>query len=443
MKRYFGFILAGGVALLLGGCFGKGGSSASAPTNFTVVAKDGRVIVSWDMAPGVTYWLWRAIGAGVTPENCSSITSCSISLSATSPTLVSGLTNGTLYSFSVNGRINGGPGGPGSTSVSATPRLAGATWSTGTALSSGALRGVAYGYGNIFVATGDSGALFYSTDGNAWSRQTSPVSTTLNAINYNITRGRYYSVGASGTVIVTADFTTTWSAQTSNTPNDLYAVANSGSNTDSAGNYITVATGANGTIIYNADGGTTWTNLTASSGTTSTLYGATFGYDNLNLRYVFVAVGASKTLLYSLDYGATWLAGTCASCSGTPDLKSVTYGGVDSSGYSLFAAVGTGGTVLTSEDGMNWTNQTSTGIPATSDLNAITFSPYRRFMAVAADGNIYYSEYYRSDGLTGNGATTWAPVTPQVTFSSLYAITVGGLYDYSAVGATGINLYAD
>jgi hypothetical protein len=68
----------------------------------------------------------------------------------------------------------------------------------------------------------------------------------------------------------------------------------------------------------------------------------------------------------------------------------------------------------------------------------------RRFVAVAEDGNIYYSEYYTSGTTVGNGAVTWSQVTPApVATHPLYAITNGGLYDFSAVGASGTNQYAD
>jgi hypothetical protein len=38
-----------------------------------------------------------------------------------SPLMISGLTNGVTYSFAMNGRISGGPGGAQTPSVSATP----------------------------------------------------------------------------------------------------------------------------------------------------------------------------------------------------------------------------------------------------------------------------------------------------------------------------------
>jgi photosystem II stability/assembly factor-like uncharacterized protein len=92
--------------------------------------------------------------------------------------------------------------------------------------------------------------------------------------------------------------------------------------------------------------------------------------------------------------------------------------------------------VWTSSDGKIWAPRTSISAVSTATINAVTYFPGRRFIAVAADGNIYYNEY-------SNAGVDWTPVTPKATTSSLNAVTTGGLYDYSAVGASGLNLYAD
>lgn len=91
-------------------------------------------------------------------------------LKVTSPYVVSGLVNGTNYSFSVNGRTDGGPGGPGATPASATPKLAGSTWTAGTAPGSNDLRSVAYGATtatttasvSTYVTAGMGGAMYSS-----------------------------------------------------------------------------------------------------------------------------------------------------------------------------------------------------------------------------------------------------------------------------------------
>lgn len=445
--------MAAFAAIIMQGCIGTGGSSAPPPNNVVVVAKDSRAVVTWDTVPGVEYWLFRANGSGVTPENCSSMPLCLSDLNVTSPATVASLVNDLPYSFSINGRTDGGPGGAGSLAVSGTPRKAGATWNAPvTAVIPGTtvLRGVAYGAsGTKFVAAGEGGALYsgvVNTNAAAtglteivWTALTNPLSATnFNAVNYDVARAKFVAVGAGGKVIANVpSVDAVWTEHTSGTNEHLHAVANNGAG-------VSIAAGDHGKIIYNADGGALWTVATAvpSAATAISLYGAAYGNSTL-AQNVFVAVGASRTLLYSTDSGVNWLAGTC-SCTGTPDLKAVTYGGLNASGNSIFVAVGAGGTVLTSENGINWTQLTTTGILSTSNLTSITYSTGRRFVAVADDGNVYYSDYYNTGTTTGNGAVTWTQVTPSpVSASPLHAVATGGLFDYLTVGAGGVNLYAD
>lgn len=423
--------MAAVAAMFLQGCIGSGGNSAPAPTNVTATAKDAHAIIAWDMAPGVEYWLYSAAGSGVTPSNCSLMSLCTTSIKVTSPITVWGLYNGTQYSFSINGRTNGGPGGAGSPAVHATPRLSGTTWSAGatTVTGSSDLRGVAYGAsGAKFVAAGTSGALYSGTvststaglTGIIWTALTNPLpATDLYAVGYDAAHAKFLAVGAGGAVIAhTPSSSTAWTQLASNTTNTLYAIANNGAG-------FNVATGAGGTIITSSNG-VAWTVQT--SGTTNALNAVTYGYDNTNARYVFVAVGAAGTILYSTD-AITWTAAT----SGTSAvLKGVTYG----LAASTFVAVGANGTVLTSPDAITWTAQAATTIPSGTQLNAVTYSASRRFIAVANDGNIYYNEY-------ANAGVTWAAATPQAVASPLHAIATGALFDYATVGAGGTNLYAD
>lgn len=423
MKLYAGLVMGGVAALLLLGCGGKG-SSAPAPNNVTVEAKDSRIVVTWDMESGVEYWLWKAAGDGVTPQNCSAMLYCSTLPGATSPTSVYGLANGTVYSFSINSRIDNGPGGSGSASISATPRLAGATWTVGTAQGADALRGVAYG-NSKFVAVGDANTLLSSTDGSTWSALTSPAvaGTNLNAVVYNAGLVRHYVAGQGGVILQSTDSAVTWTPLSSDTMNNLNAIASNGST------YI-VAVGDNGTITMTSDGGANW--ATQTSGTSQPLRGVIYGYDSTNVKFRFVAVGDAGTLLYSED-AVIWTAGAMADSSSLTDhIKSVS-NGFDNNGVYRFIAVGTNGTVLTSPDGISWSRVASATIGATQ-LNAITYSASRRFVAVGNGGQIYYSEY--------SDPTAWT-LTTFVTATPIHALTTGGLFDYAAVGASGLNLYAD
>jgi hypothetical protein len=113
------------------------------------------------------------------------------------------------------------------------------------------------------------------------------------------------------------------------------------------------------------------------------------GFNDLNdVAYgngTFVAVGRGGTILTSPD-GVSWRPRT----SGTSnDLYGVTYGN------GRFVAVGEDGTILTSPDGVNWTERTSgTG----SYLYSVAYGN-GNFVAVGADGPI----------LTSPDGVTWTP----------------------------------
>ena len=400
MKRYFTFILATIFVLILQGCYSKG-SSAPAPNNVSVVAGDLSATVSWDMLPGVEYWIFKAASNNVTPQNCFGSPQCQIIMKAASPAVVSGLTNGTTYSFSINGRIDGGEGGPGSPALQAIPRLAGAIWSTGTTLGANALRGVAYG--TLYVAAGDSGALFSSTDGISWTASTNPLpAANLNAVAYS--GSKYLAVGAGGVILLSSDGVT-WLQQTSNTTNDLYAVAGNG-----LGGFVAV--GAAGTIVTSVDG-ITWT--VATSGTGNALNGITYASSQ------YMAVGALGSMLSSAD-AVTWKIITPITVY---NLKTVTYGYATGSTTGMFLALGDLGTLLSSSDGVTWTQQTA--IASNPTINAAAYG--RQFIAVGDNGNIYTS----TDGLTWTLATTAT--------SSVYALA-HSLYEYTAVGASGLNMHS-
>jgi len=422
MKRFLVLILVVTASLFLASCRGKG-SSAPAPTNVNVVAGETSATISWDMTPGVNYWVFRAAGADISPQSCYGMPQCQMIPNAVSPLLVTGLINGTQYSFTVNGRIDGGAGGPGSPSVQATPRLAGATWTVGNAVGTYDLHGIAHS--TLFVAAGTQGTLLTSTDGLGWVPQpaitwlSTPSSLPdLNAIAYG---GTYVTVGTGGVILTSTD-AVNWTQQTNVTSASLYAVTSNG-----AGEYV--AAGLNGTIINNYGG--TWISATTIPVSTPTLYGVAYG----NGRYV--AVGVGGTLLTSDQYGTTWATAIAAS---TPlpaiDLKGVAYGsGVGPSGPATnttgtFVAVGLNGTMVTSTDGgATWGVPASASpIPPTVQINAVSYGA--EFVAVANDGSIYNS----TDGVNWTQATS--PTT-----SPIYAVA-HGLYDYSAVGATGLNIHS-
>lgn len=401
--RSFKLLMASWLAVLLLVACGGGGSSASAPSGLTAKATESSVTLSWDMTPGVEYWLFFG-PTSVAPTTVSSMSGWfslpggGVKMNVTSPYVVTGLLNGQSYSFSVNGRTGGGPGGSGAAPVAVTPRLAGSTWDLGaTAAGTNDLRSVTFG--SVYVAGGANGAMYSSTDGRTWSAINYTTSTNLNGASFF---GSYKLVGDAGLVLTSSD-AVTWTPQTSGTIQNLNAIASNFVN-------LNVAVGANGAIITSSDG-VTWT--AATSGTTRSFYGVTYSAYNGGL---WVAVGAAGTLYKSTD-GLTW---TSVTSPTSADLRGIT------SAAGMFVAVGSSGTILSSADGVTWTPRTA---PAAIDLKAVTYGT--QFVAVGAGGNVFIS----ADG------ATWTASATTGTTNTLNAV-VRGPSAYAAVGAAGTHLLA-
>ncbi len=112
------------LAAFLASCGGSG-SSAPPPTGgITATAGDGQVTITWTADAGVDYWLMYAATASAINMKSPPGNHVWITRNVTSPLVISGLTNGVTYSFAMDGRISGGPGGSQTPSVSATPAAA-------------------------------------------------------------------------------------------------------------------------------------------------------------------------------------------------------------------------------------------------------------------------------------------------------------------------------
>ena len=419
MRRYLMLLFALLASVLIAGC-GSSGNSADAPVGgLVVVPGDGIITVSWATEPGVDYWLFYAPATSISTSNWTMITGSKSVINVSSPYVATGLSNGTVYSFTLDARTKGGPGGAGTPSVSAIPRLAGtatvaspAPWTAGpsgagTVLGASDLRGVMLG--TQYVAVGAAGLMFSSIDGITWNALTSPVSSNLNAAAY---AGIYTAVGDGGVILYSIDVAN-WTAAASSgkvTTNKLLGLG--------TGAGRVVAVGAGGTIIYSTDG-TNWT-AAANSGTVTTndLY-AVKAYGN-NL---WIAVGAKGTILTSPDAN-TW---TAVTSNTLLDLKGVAVGTSVTANAIIFVAVGASGALVTSTDSINWTAQPAIAAGANT-LNAVDYGT--QFVAVGSGGVIYTS----TDG------TTWASQL-SASSSNLNAI-VHAPYNYAVVGSSGANLLA-
>ena len=393
------------VAAFLATACGKGSATLPPSSGISVLAGESRVTVTWDTTPGVEYWLFYGPANSISTSNWASIPGSNAIVNAVSPQVVSGLVNGVTYSFTLNGRTSGGPGGEGTPSVSAVPRIAGASWSVGSPLGSNDLRAVTLG-GATYVAAGAGGAMYSSSNGTAWA----PINYTVSNILYGATYlGAYMAVGAGGIMLYSTD-AVTWASKPTGTANNLYAIASNQAN-------LVVAVGANGTIIFSANGNTWYP--AANSGTAKDLYGVTYSTYNGG---TWVAVGAGGTIVTSVD-ATNWQA---AASNSTADLKGVAYGYSDVTlAKTTFVAVGAAGTMLASADGATWTSLASPGAGA---LNAVSYG--LQFVAVGENGIVF----------TSTNGTSWTAQSSN-SANRLYAI-VHSTSGYSVVGAGGANLFA-
>ena len=404
-------------SLLLSGCLSK--DPAAPPATVTVKAGESSAIVSWEADPAVEYWLFFA-PKSVAPTTTdmsrgwTDLLGGSVIIRAKSPATVINLVNDTEYVFTVNGRVDGGPGGKGAPLTYATPRAAGTQWSASTSPLNAAQGLRAATYGGVYVAAGLGGALVTSADGVTYATVNSTTNRQLNGATF---LGGYKLVGDGGTILTSAD-AITWASQTSNTTNHLYGVGTNGLTT-------TVAVGAAGTILTSSDG-LTWKPVV--SNTSNDLYAV--AYSNLN-GGLWIAVGAGGVILKSPDADA-WTPVNMN--SGTPaDLRGVSYALLplatgQTTATSAFVAVGAGGTILTSADGSNWIRSTATinsktGTNLSSiNWNAVTYG--KQFVVVGSGGNI----------LTSKDGITFIASDPTGTPQELYAVARGYL-GYSAAGA--------
>src|SRR5579864_4488125 len=132
MKQILGIALLA-FSIFLAGCGGGSGGSTPPPAT-----------VSWSGDPNTEYWVWVAQGNDATTSNCATTSACKISVNVSSPFIITGLTDGTLYSVTVNARTGNGPGGPGSAPIAFVPRIAGTAWTAGAPLTTANLLGLAF-----------------------------------------------------------------------------------------------------------------------------------------------------------------------------------------------------------------------------------------------------------------------------------------------------------
>ena len=407
--RILSALVAIACAALVGGCWNHGESASPPPGGLTAVAGDGQVTLSWQPESGVEYWLFWGPGTVVDVTHATFIKT-----NASTPFNITGLTNGVPYAFTINGRKDGGPGGSPAPVVTATPRPTGLEWTIGGPAGTVDLKGVAYG--GVFDAVGNAGAFFQSTDSITWTPPAGNWAAMAGVTNVNAiidTLSRFIAVGDAGLILFTAD-NITWTAGAFAVPPvtapKLNALASNATRV--------VAVGDGGAIYYSDDSAVTWNAAASVPGGTGNLYGVT----SSSLGR-WVAAGAAGTLITSTD-GSNWVAVTSVTPAIATDLTSVAF----LSTTSTFAAVGVGGEVATSGDGLVWTTQVITP----NDLQAVAPSVSGAIVLVAVGkAGTAFSSFV---GITWTARATGTP------FDLLGVVDGGG--QFVAVGQAGTTLYS-
>jgi hypothetical protein len=374
VKKLLYVLTAAIVTPLLGGCFETGSSAPPPPWANTgaplfnspdngATAGDGRVKLEWIPTAGVEYWVFSATDPSLTAYNWTSLPNAKAVVAAPTPSYMCGLVDDSAYYFATNGRINGGPGGPSSPTISATPYNASTQpWTLNSTSLTQDIDGL--GYASLttcanntalsatgtFAAVGAGGAIFTSPDGISWTGQSSPVSTPLNAVtgyaanqNNATTPGlRWVAVGDGGIAVYSTDGINWTKATSTQTTKNLRSVIQVGGVTGAF-----YAVGDAGTIISSGDGNSWSTPQTISPATSYNLNGIAHAG-------IYVAVGNSGTIV--ANGGSGWVVQTSHTTSNLHQVAAIAtvYG-------SIYVAVGDGGTIVTSDSYLHngsWIAQT-------------------------------------------------------------------------------------
>ncbi|MGV3773780.1 MAG: WD40/YVTN/BNR-like repeat-containing protein [Verrucomicrobiales bacterium] len=212
-----------------------------------------------------------------------------------------------------------------------------------------------FGGNGIFIAAGDGNAerslIYTSTDGQNWTRRTSPTSNPLYAIAYG--SGRYVIAGHSGAILHSTDAVNWTQVKVSNT---IYGL------TYAQGKFVAV--GRLGDIFTSTDG-ISW--IESVNTLSADLKSVTYGKGR------FVAIGERCTIATSVD-GYEWQARELGTTLAM--MNSIEY----EAGH--FVAAGDKGTIIYSSTGSNWTVAPKA---TTSDLYDVTYSG-SVFLAVGENG---------------------------------------------------------
>ncbi len=249
----------------------------------------------------------------------------------------------------------------------------GINWTARSSGKSGYLMKV-NGDGPLWVAVGESGAIVTSTNGSDWTSRTSPTNALFRGVAYG--NGVYVACGNGGAIVRSTNGTT-WTSVASGTTLSLqgmgygaeYIRVGDSNMTVIADSPMFVIVGESGKLLTSSDDGLTWTTRVSNVGgyLSDVIYGN--GY--------YVAVGMSSKIIRSSD-GVTWAVQSNSLPTSSAYLMRASYC------TGVFKAGGTNGVIWSSPDGATWTAEPS---GTTNDIRGISYAA-DQFVAVGFNGTI-------------------------------------------------------
>jgi hypothetical protein len=227
----------------------------------------------------------------------------------------------------------------------------GITWTAQASYTTRRLYAAAFNPGVGYIAVGMGGAVQTSVDGALWEASYSDLSLPGNdfkGATYAADLGYFIGVGTSGMVETSpTGVPATWTGEFSGHPENLTGVARGSVNFVVVGNNLPISPNFYGLILTSSDG-VGWRVRNSATPPSIKLNNVAYGAGT------FVAVGNGGTIVTSSDEGTNWTAQTSGVIA---DLRGVSY--ITNSVTNIFIVTGTSGTILTSSDGITWTVQTS------------------------------------------------------------------------------------
>jgi hypothetical protein len=281
----------------------------------------------------------------------------------------------------------------------------GLTWSSQVVASGTWLVSIAYGNGT-WVAVGANGTILSSTNLQTWSNAKAATTNKLNGVLYNGTV--WLAVGDSATILTSTD-TINWTVQpvppgVTGFLHGITLIPNTSTQPYGTNGFlVSGAVAGNGTGSVNQG----FVMIGSSLGTNFSSYGYGSVNGAGNLEAVLYGPAASGSTYSNITVAAGWLGSlfyninnsfgfsVASGFTKTPTVvPNVVYRGL-AYGAGFYVAAGEQGTILTSTDGINWTQRFSGSSPSALSTSTLLGAAYsstlQRFVVVGTGGTILAS----------------------------------------------------